>query len=140
MLHKHPFVKNTKPSPCLTASNDATTPLSHKRFFWLRLRNRFLFRNKNTGDKIMTTALITDIKVGQTFKTSYFTKNQIADVTKLSNNVFKVKYVTMVPSVIQGEYTAYEQEDIIDLDWKQQAYIKQAQITDIENQDLLFFV
>ena len=46
----------------------------------------------------------------------------------------------MVPSVIQGEYTAYEQEDIIELDWKQQAYIKQAQITDIKNQDLLFFV
>ena len=88
----------------------------------------------------MATALITDNQVGQTFKTSYFTKNQIADVTKLSNNVFKVKYVTMVPSVIQGEYTAYEQEDIIELDWKQQAYIKQAQITDIENQNLLFFV
>ena len=88
----------------------------------------------------MTTALITDIQTGQTFKTSYFTKNQIADVTKLSNNFFKVKYITMVPSVIQGEYTAYEQEDIIELDWKQQAYIKQAQITDIGNQDLLFFV
>lgn len=88
----------------------------------------------------MTTALITDIQTGQTFKTSYFTKNQIADVKKLSNNVFKIKYVTMIPSVIQGEYTAYEQEDIIELDWKQQAYIKQAQITDIENQDLLFFV
>lgn len=88
----------------------------------------------------MATALITDIQTGQTFKTSYFTKNQIVDVTKLSNNVFKVKYVTMVPSVIQSEYTAYEQEDIIELDWKQQAYIKQAQITDIGNQDLLFFV
>lgn len=88
----------------------------------------------------MATALITDIQTGQTFKTSYFTKNQIADVTKLSNNVFKVKYVTMVPSVIQSEYTAYEQEDIIELNWKQQAYIKQAQITDIGNQDLLFFV
>lgn len=88
----------------------------------------------------MTTALITDIQTGQTFKTSYFTKNQIADVTKLSNNVFKIEYVTMVPSVIQGEYTAYEQEDIIELDWKQQAYIKQAQITDIGNQDLLFFI
>ena len=88
----------------------------------------------------MATALITDIQTGQTFKTSYFTKNQIANVTKLSNNVFKVKYVTMVPSVIQGEYTAYEQEDIIELDWKQQAYIKQAQITDMKNQDLLFFV
>lgn len=88
----------------------------------------------------MATALITDIQTGQTFKTSYFTKNQIADVTKLSNNVFKVKYVTMVPSVIQGEYTAYEQEDIIELNWKQQAYIKQAQITDVKNQDLLFFV
>ena len=88
----------------------------------------------------MATALITDIQTGQTFKTSYFTKNQIADVTKLSNNVFKVKYVTMVPSVIQSQYTAYEQEDIIELDWKQQAYIKQAQITDIGNQDLLFFV
>jgi hypothetical protein len=88
----------------------------------------------------MATALITDIQTGQTFKTSYFTKNQIADVTKLSNNVFKIKYVTMIPSVIQGEYTAYEQEDIIELDWKQQAYIKHAQITDTKNQDLLFFV
>lgn len=88
----------------------------------------------------MATALITDIQTGQTFKTSYFTKNQIADVTKLSNNVFKIKYVTMIPSVIQSEYTAYEQEDIIELDWKQQAYIKQAQITDIGNQGLLFFV
>ena len=64
----------------------------------------------------MATALITDIQTGQTFKTSYFTKNQIADVKKLSNNVFKIKYVTMIPSVIQGEYTAYEQEDIIELD------------------------
>ena len=87
----------------------------------------------------MATALITDIQTGQTFKTSYFTKNQIANVTKLSNNVFKVKYVTMIPSVIQSEYTAYEQEDIIELDWKQQAYIKQAQIKVIGNQDLLFF-
>lgn len=88
----------------------------------------------------MATALITDIQVGQTFKTRYFTKTQIADVTKLSNNVFKVEYVTMVPSVIQGEYTASKQSDIIELDWKQQTYIKQAQITNIENQDLLFFV
>ena len=88
----------------------------------------------------MATALITDIQVGQTFKTRYFTKNQIANVTKLSNNVFKVEYVTMVPSVIRGEYTAYNQTDIIELDWKQQAYIKQAQLTDIENQDLLFFI
>lgn len=88
----------------------------------------------------MATALITDIKVGQTFKTRYFTKTQIADVTKLSNNVFKVEYVTLVPSVIQGEYTASNQTDIIELDWKQQAYIKHAQITDVENQDLLFFV
>ena len=88
----------------------------------------------------MTTALITDIQTGQTFKTSYFTKNQIADVTKLSNNVFKVDYVTLVPSVIQGEYITSNQTDIIELDWKQQAYIKQAQITDIENQNLLFFV
>lgn len=88
----------------------------------------------------MATALITDIQVGQTFKTCYFTKTQIANVTKLSNNVFKVEYVTMIPSVIQGEYTASNQTDIIELDWKQQAYIKQAQITDVENQDLLFFV
>ena len=88
----------------------------------------------------MVTALITDIQVGQTFKTRYFTKNQIADVTKLSNNVFKVEYVTMVPSVIQGEYTESHQTDIIELDWKQQAYIKQAQITDVKNQKLLFFV
>ena len=88
----------------------------------------------------MATALITDIQVGQTFKTRYFTKTQIADVTKLSNNVFKVEYVIMVPSIIQGEYTASKQEDIIELDWKQQAYIKHAQITDTKNQDLLFFV
>lgn len=88
----------------------------------------------------MATALITDIQVAQTLKTRYFTKTQIADVTKLSNNVFKVEYVTMIPSVIQGEYTASNQTDIIELDWKQQAYIKQAQITDVENQDLLFFV
>ena len=88
----------------------------------------------------MATTLITDIQTGQTFKTRYFTKTQIADVTKLSNNVFKVEYVTMVPSVIQCEYTASNQTDIIELDWKQQAYIKQAQITNVENQDLLFFV
>ena len=88
----------------------------------------------------MVTALITNIQVGQTFKTRYFTKNQIADVTKLSNNVFKVEYVKMVPSVIRGEYTASNQTDIIELDWKQQAYIKQAQITDVKNQKLLFFV
>lgn len=88
----------------------------------------------------MVTALITDIQVGQKFKTRYFTKNQIADVTKLSNNVFKVEYVKMVPSVIQNEYTASNQTDIIELDWKQQAYIKQAQLTDVENQNLLFFI
>ena len=88
----------------------------------------------------MVTALITDIQIGQTFKTRYFTKNQIADVIKLSNNVFKVEYVTMVPSVIRGEYTASNQTDIIELDWKQQAYIKQAQLTDVENQNLLFFI
>lgn len=46
----------------------------------------------------------------------------------------------MVPSAIQGKYTASKQTDIIELDWKQQAYIKQAQITDVENQDLLFFI
>ena len=46
----------------------------------------------------------------------------------------------MVPSVIQGEHTASNQTDIIELDWKQQAYIKHAQITDVKNQDLLFFV
>lgn len=88
----------------------------------------------------MATALITDIQTGQTFKTRYFTKTQIANVTKLSNNIFKVEYVTMVPSVIQGEYTASNQTDIIELDWKQQAYIKHAQIKDTKNQDLLFFV
>lgn len=88
----------------------------------------------------MTTALITEIQVGQTFKTRYFTKTQIADVTKLSNNVFKVEYVKMGPSVIRGEYTASNQTDIIELDWKQQAYIKQAQINDLKNQDLLFFI
>ena len=88
----------------------------------------------------MATALITDIQTGPTFKTRYFTKTQIANVTKLSNNIFKVEYVTMVPSVIQGEYTASNQTDIIELDWKQQAYIKHAQIKDTKNQDLLFFV
>lgn len=88
----------------------------------------------------MATTLITDIQVGQTFKTRYFTKNQIADITKLSNNVFKVEYVKMVPSVIRGEYTAFNQTDIIELDWKQQAYIKQAQINNVKNQDLLFFI
>ena len=46
----------------------------------------------------------------------------------------------MVPSVIQGKYTASKQTDIIELDWKPQAYIKQTQITDVENQDLLFFI
>ena len=46
----------------------------------------------------------------------------------------------MAPSVIQGKYTAFKQTDIIELDWKQQAYIKQAQITDVENQDLLYFI
>ena len=46
----------------------------------------------------------------------------------------------MIPSVIQSKYTASKQTDIIDLDWKKQAYIKQAQITDVENQDLLFFI
>lgn len=88
----------------------------------------------------MVIALIPDIQIGQIFKTRYFTKNQIADVTKLSNNVFKVEYVKMVPSVIQGEYTASKQTDIIELDWKQQAYIKQDQLTDVENQDSLFFI
>lgn len=89
----------------------------------------------------MVKALITDIQIGQTFKTRYFKKkNQIADVTKLSNNVFKVEYVTIVPSVIQGEYTASNQTDIIELNWKQQAYIKQDQINDVKNQDLLFFI
>ena len=43
--------KNTKLSPCLTASNDATTPFSHMRFFWLLSSNRFLFCTKDTGDK-----------------------------------------------------------------------------------------
>lgn len=46
----------------------------------------------------------------------------------------------MVPSVIQGKYTASKQTDIIELDWKQKVYIKQTQITDVENQELLYFI
>ena len=76
--------------------------------------------------------LITDMKIGQTVKTQYFS-NVIADLKKISDTVFELSYQDMAPSVIQGQMTVRNQTDIFEIDYKTQELIKQKQLTSFDD-------
>ena len=76
--------------------------------------------------------LITDMKIGQTVKTQYFS-NVIADLKKISDTVFELSYQDMAPSVIQGQMTVRNQTDIFELDYETQLLIEQKQLTSFED-------
>lgn len=50
----------------------------------------------------MTTKLITQMGIGQTIETEYFTPGHIAEVTRTSHHTFFVNGTRTVPSVVQG--------------------------------------
>lgn len=76
--------------------------------------------------------LITDMKIGQTVKTQYFS-NVLADLKKISETIFELTYQDMAPSVIQGQMTVREQTDIFELDYETQEMIEQKQLTSVED-------
>ena len=76
--------------------------------------------------------LITDMTIGQTVKTKYFS-NVIADLKKISETVFELSYQDMAPSVIQGQLTVREQSDIFEIDLETQKLIAQQQLTSFED-------
>ena len=76
--------------------------------------------------------LITDMKIGQTVKTQYFS-NVLADLKKISETIFELTYQDMAPSVIQGQMTVREQTDIFELDYETQELIKQKQLTSFDD-------
>lgn len=76
--------------------------------------------------------LITDMKIGQTIKTQYFS-NVVADLKKVSDTIFELTYQDIAPSVIQGQMTVREQTDIFELDYETQLLIEQKQLTSFED-------
>ena len=50
----------------------------------------------------MTTKLITQLGIGQTIETEYFTPGTIAEVTRTSHHAFFVNGIRTVPSVVNG--------------------------------------
>lgn len=50
----------------------------------------------------MTTKLITQMGIGQTIETEYFTPGHIAEVTRTSHHTFFVNGTHTVPSVVSG--------------------------------------
>lgn len=71
--------------------------------------------------------LITDMKIGQTIKTRYFS-NVVADLKKVSDTIFELSYQDMAPSVIQGQMTVRDQTDVFEIDYKTQLLIEQKQL------------
>lgn len=76
--------------------------------------------------------LITDMKIGQTVKTQYFS-NVIADLKKVSNTIFELTFQDIAPSVIQGQMTVRNQTDVFEIDIETQKMIEQKQLTLIED-------
>lgn len=76
--------------------------------------------------------LITDMKIGQTVKTRYFS-NVVADLKKVSDTIFELSYQDMAPSVIQGQLTVRDQTDIFEIDHETQLLIKQKQLTSVDD-------
>lgn len=76
--------------------------------------------------------LITDMKIGQTVKTKYFS-NVIADLKKVSKTIFELTFQDMAPSVIQGQMTVRNQTDIFEIDYETQELIKQKQLTSFDD-------
>ncbi len=50
----------------------------------------------------MTTKLITQLGIGQTIETEYFTPGRVAEVTRTSHHTFFVNGIRTVPSVVNG--------------------------------------
>ena len=50
----------------------------------------------------MTTKIITELGIGQTIETEYFTPGAIAEVTRTSHHTFFVSGIRTVPSVVSG--------------------------------------
>lgn len=50
----------------------------------------------------MTTKLITELGIGQTIETKYFTPGTTAEVTRTSHHTFFVNGIRTVPSVVSG--------------------------------------
>ena len=50
----------------------------------------------------MTTKLITQLGIGQTIETEYFTPGNFAEVTRTSHHTFFVNGIRTVPSVVNG--------------------------------------
>lgn len=76
--------------------------------------------------------LITDMKIGQTVKTQYFS-NVIADLKKVSDTIFELSYQDIAPSIIQGQLTVRNQTDIFEIDYETQELIKQKQLTSFDD-------
>ena len=76
--------------------------------------------------------LITDMKIGQTVKTQYFSK-VVADLKKVSDTIFELSYQDMAPSVIKGQMTVRNQTDIFEIDYKTQLLIEQKQLFSADN-------
>lgn len=71
--------------------------------------------------------LITDMQIGQTVKTRYFS-NIVADLKKVSETIFELSYKNMAPSVIQDQMTVRDQTDVFEIDYKTQLLIEQKQL------------
>lgn len=76
--------------------------------------------------------LITNMKVGQTVKTRYFS-NVVADLKKVSDTIFELSYQDMTPSVIQGQMTVRDQTNIFEIDIETQKMIEQKQLTSFDD-------
>ena len=72
----------------------------------------------------MTTKLITQMGIGQTIETEYFTPGTIAEVTRTSYHTFFVSGIRTVPSVVNGnervevpfqELVTMTEEEILEL-------------------------
>lgn len=50
----------------------------------------------------MTTKIITELGIGQTIETEYFTPGHTAEVTRTSHHTFFVSGIRTVPSVVSG--------------------------------------
>ena len=72
----------------------------------------------------MTTKLITQMGIGQTIETEYFTPGRVAEVTRTSHHTFFVSGIRTTPSVISGnervkvpfqELVTMTEEEILEL-------------------------
>lgn len=72
----------------------------------------------------MTTKIITELGIGQTIETEYFTPGAIAEVTRTSHHTFFVSGIRTVPSVVSGnervevpfqEFVTITEEEILEL-------------------------